>query len=143
MAGDLCRAFAVEHDVEGVGGLALPARRLARPQQLRAVIQRREYRGAGRRVREAQRDPLMRIAGFVAQRVERGPDLGAAVMENGARIVSNAAPVRHETGQDAPRAAKPLRVAVAVHRLLAARVAPPPAGAICLPPPATDQLEKP
>jgi len=47
-AGDLGRALAVEHDAEGVGGLALPARRLARPQQLRAVVQRRKHRGAGR-----------------------------------------------------------------------------------------------
>src|ERR1700730_16856055 len=54
MAGDLGRAFAVAHDVEGVGGLALPAGRLARPQQLRAVVECREYRGTGRRIREAQ-----------------------------------------------------------------------------------------
>src|SRR5207237_8838048 len=54
-AGEFGRAFAIEHNVEGVRGFALPAGRLARSWQLRAVIQRREHRRACRRGYEARR----------------------------------------------------------------------------------------
>src|SRR6266851_5773668 len=99
LAGDLGRAGAVERDIEAVGGLALPLRRFARTQQLGRIVEGREHRGPGRRVDEAKVDPVIGIAGLLAHRVERGADLGPAVMKHRRGAAADAAGMRDKARQ--------------------------------------------
>src|SRR4051794_21650500 len=123
LAGDFGRALAFEHDVEATGGLTLPACPLARPQQLRRIVEGREHRRAIGRVHKSQGDPLIGIARLAAQPVERLADLRASVMKHRARVVADAALVRHETRQYPAGAIKPVGIAGIEPRLLRPRVA--------------------
>src|SRR5207249_372464 len=108
---------------KATGGLALPAGRLARPQQLRRIVECREYRRAVGRVYEAQGDALVGVAGLAAHRIQRLADLPAAIMEHRARIVADAALVRDKTRQHPAPAIEPVGIAGAEQRLLRPRIA--------------------
>ena len=80
LAADLGRTAALDHDTKRASGFALELGLLAGTKELRGIVQCCEHRLAGDRVNEVDLYAFVGIAFFIAQRMQRIEDIGAAIM---------------------------------------------------------------